>query len=340
MSPLRVRPRYERVAWLCGAVSLAVAAAAAAAPAAGAGAAAEPGAALDLAAYQKEIAAWRADRIAGLRRPDGWLSDVGRFRLDEGENRVGSDPAARVVLPAGEAPAFVGTLVRHGEAVTLVPAPGLTAALSAERHQNGDHGLLAPAPPGGVFTGPLALAIDDSEKGPMVVHLGSLSIYVIKRFDNLIARVKDAKAPAIAAFKGIDDFPVRADWRLEARWETYKAPKPVTITNVLGEAEQVPPSGAVVFERGGRTYRLDAFEESGGRLFVIFGDRTNGFETYGGGRFIDTDAPKDGRVVIDFNQAYNPPCALSTFAVCPLPPPQNRLPLEVAAGEKTYRHSE
>ncbi len=133
-----------------------------------------------------------------------------------------------------------------------------------------------------------------------------------------------AKRPIRAAFVG--------------RYERYNPPKPVNITNVAGDSFDQPAAGAVAFERAGKTWRLDAFEEGDGRLFIVFGDQTNAFETYGGGRFLDTDAPAgDGRVVIDFNKAYNPPCALSTYALCPLPPRQNRLPLAVQAGEKTFR---
>jgi uncharacterized protein (DUF1684 family) len=320
-------PRRLAPALLCWAAPLAL----------GAAAAAPLGAPPpDPAAYQKEVETWRAHRIASLKRQDGWLSDVGRFRLEEGENLVGSDPSSQVVLPAGKAPAFAGTLVRHGDAVKFLPAPG-TATLTAEHHRMGDHGQIDPAPAGAPVVGPLALSDDNAEEGPTVVHVGSISFYVIRRFDKLLVRVKDAQAPAIAAFQGIDDFPVSLDWRVVARYEPYNPPKPVTITNVLGETEEAGAAGAVVFQHGGQTLRIDAFEESGGRLFIIFGDQTNAFETYGAGRFIDTDqAPKDGRVVVDFNKAFNPPCALSAHAVCPLPPKQNRLPLQVKAGEKTY----
>jgi uncharacterized protein len=300
-------------------------------------AAAPESAPLDPASYQKEIETWRAQRIADIKRQDGWLSYIGRFGLEEGESRIGSDPAAQVVLPAGKAPRLVGTLVRHGDSVTFVPAPGLAASLTAERHLPADHGLLAPAPAGAALTGPLALTYDGSAEQPTVVHVGTISFFVIQRLDQWIVRIQDSQAPALATFKGIDTFPVRADLRVVASYEPYNPPKPIPITTVVGEAETWGATGAVVFERDGKTYRLDAVEESGGRLFIVFGDKTNGFETYGAGRFLDTEGPQDGRVVVDFNKAYNPPCAISTYAVCPLPPPQNRLQLRVTAGEKTIR---
>ncbi len=321
------RPPAFAIALLCGAPLFAPGVAAA-----------QQGAPPDPAAYQQEIEAWRANRVASLKQDQGWLADAGRFRLDEGESRVGSDPASRVLLPSGRAPAFAGTLARHGDAVTFVPAPGLAPPPTAERHQNGDHGALLAAPAGGAFAGSLVLADDSTEGGPTVVHLGAISFYVIRRFDKMIVRVKDAQAPAIAAFQGIDNFPLRADWRVQARFEPYKPPKPLTITNVVGEIDDGLVPGAVVFDHDGHSYRLDAFDEADGRLFIVFGDQTNAFETYGAGRFLDAEKPaKDGRLILDFNKAYNPPCAISTYAVCPLPPRQNRLPVQVQAGEKTFR---
>ncbi len=128
-----------------------------------------------------------------------------------------------------------------------------------------------------------------------------------------------------------------SEWRLEARFVPHDPPRKVEIPTVLGTtSEQVSP-GEVVFEAAGETYRLEALEGGDdGELFLIFGDRTNGEETYGGGRFLYTEAPGDGRVVVDFNKAYSPPCVFSPYATCPLPPPQNRLPIPVRAGEKTY----
>jgi uncharacterized protein (DUF1684 family) len=280
---------------------------------------------IDPAAYQKEIESWRAERVTGLKRGDGWLALVGLFWLDEGANRFGSDPGGRVLLPEGKAPALAGTLVRHGDTVTVQPAPGLDPPLQAE----GDTKPL---------TAPLDIGGDNAKGGPTVLHLGSLSFYVIKRGDKVGIRVKDAKAPALAAFKALDDFPVRRDWRVVAHFEPYQPAKPIPISNVLGQTDNQPSPGAVVFERDGKSYRLDALQESAdGKLFLIFADQTNGHETYGAGRFLDTDmAPKDGKVVVDFNKAYNPPCAFSAFATCPLPPPQNRLAVRVEAGEKKF----
>lgn len=269
------------------------------------------------AAHRQEVEAWRQERDAGLRKEDGWLSLAGLFWLDEGENRFGSDPAARVVLPAGKVPATAGTLVRKGETVTLRAAPGAKVTHDGKPVTEMTLGT-------------------DAEGKPVVVELGPVSFFVIQRGDRVGVRVRDKENPALASFQGMDHFPIDHSWRVEARFEPYRPAKSIPIPNVLGQVTDTPSPGAVVFERDGRSYRLDAIEGGEDSLFLIFADQTSGKETYGAGRFLDTEAPKDGRVVLDFNKAYNPPCALTPYATCPLPPPQNRLALRVEAGEKTF----
>ena len=128
-------------------------------------------------------------------------------------------------------------------------------------------------------------------------------------------------------------------WRFDARFDAYDPPQDRSrFRTSSGSTEQEKSPGAVVFQFGGKEYRIDAVKEAGSEdLFLIFGDQTNGFETYGGGRFLYAAPPdKDGQVVVDFNKAYNPPCVFTPYATCPLPPAQNRLPLRVEAGEKRY----
>jgi uncharacterized protein len=301
-------------------LALAVALLAAPRPGLPAEAPAQP-AAVD-AAYQKEIDAWRRERVEELKKEDGWLTLVGLFWLQEGENRFGSDPGKnRVIFPAGKAPAMAGTFLRQGDAVQVRIEPGVEITVDGK-----------PLPPGT----PTPLKADTTGE-PTVLHLGSLSFHVIKRGDRMGIRAKDSKSPALAAFHGLDDFSVDPAWRVVARFEPYTPAKKVPIPNVLGMVTDTPSPGAVVFERGGKTYRLDALQDSPeGGLFLIFADPTNGHETYGAGRFLSTDPPKDGKVVVDFNKAYNPPCAFTSFATCPLPPAQNHLALRVEAGEKRF----
>jgi uncharacterized protein (DUF1684 family) len=269
--------------------------------------------------YQHEIAAWRQDRDKGLRAEDGWLTLVGLYWLDEGENPFGSDARNKVILPEGKGPAVAGTLVRHGKEVQVRVAPG--ANVTAD---------------GKPVTEPLTLSGDGKEK-PTVLHLGSVSFFVIQRGDKVGVRMKDSQSPALTAFRGLDYFPLQPAWRVEARFEPYKPAKKIPIANVLGQVSDEDSPGAVVFDWQGKTYRMDALpgDDKGG-LFLIFADQTNGKETYGAGRFLDAEPPKDGKVVVDFNTAYNPPCAFTAFATCPLPPAQNRLGLRVEAGEKKY----
>jgi hypothetical protein len=271
------------------------------------------------AGYEQEVAAWHRERIAGLKREGGWLSLVGLFWLDEGENRFGSSAGNKVIFPEGSAPAVAGTFERHGKEVRVHAAPG--AALTHDGQPVTD----------------LVLTSGDDSARPVELALGSLRFFIIQRGDRVGVRVKDSKSPTLAAFKDIDTYPARPAWRFDARFEPYDPPKKLSIPNVLGQVEESPSKGAVVFEKDGRTYRLDALaDDKDGSLFIIFGDTTNGHETYGAGRFLDTAAPRDGKVVVDFNKAYNPPCAFTAFATCPLPPKDNKLALRVEAGEKKY----
>jgi hypothetical protein len=272
----------------------------------------------DPEAYRKEIEAWRKERFDGLKSEEGWLTLVGLYWLKPGENRFGSDPGNAVILPPGKAPALAGVLTRDGDKVSVRVEPGV--ALTADGKE------LSPG---------TSLEVNAGGK-PTIFKLGSLTFFVIQRGDRLGVRIKDSENPLRASFQGLDNYPIRPEWRVVARFEPYKDKK-IPIANIIGQVEDNPSPGAVVFNWKGKTYRIDALEGSPeGGLFLVFGDATNGKETYGAGRFLDTDPPKDGKVVVDFNTAYNPPCAFTAFATCPLPPPQNKLPIRIEAGEKKF----
>lgn len=269
--------------------------------------------------YRAEIENWRAARIRRLTADDGWLSVVGLWWLEEGENPVGSDRTSRVSLPAERAPARLGTIrLTQGKAQFTV-APGVQVSHDEKP----------------VTT--IGLASDVDGDATVLEH-GTLSFYLIRRGERLGVRVKDSAAPARKAFHGIDSYRVDPRWRLPARFVPYQPKKSIPIPNVLGTFTQEPSPGAVAFTIGGKEYRIDAVDEEGeDDLFLIFGDRTNGTGTYGAGRFLYAPRPgPDGKTVVDFNKAYNPPCAFTPYATCPLPPPQNRLPVPVEAGEKRY----
>ena len=267
-------------------------------------------------AYQKEVETWRQQRIENLKREDGWLTLVGLYWLHTGANRFGSDPLNHIILP-GKVPPHAGNLALEGKTVKLTPWRGG----AARRRQAGD---------------PRMILNSDVTGKPTVVQLGSISFYVIQREEKIGVRIKDKASPLLTSFKGLDNYPLSPDWRVVARFEPARDKK-IAIANVLGQVADQKSPGSVVFDRGGKTYRLDALEGGPkGELFLIFGDQTNGKETYGAGRFLETEAPKGGKVVVDFNTAYNPPCAFTAFATCPLPPAENKLAIKVEAGEKKF----
>jgi len=269
--------------------------------------------------FEASLAAWKSGRAERLRQPDGWLTVVGLSWLRPGENAVGSGPEAAVRLPAERAPGRLGTIRLDGTRATFTAAPGV-AVTEAGRPVS-----------------EIALASDADPAGATRLEHGSLSFYLIARGDRLGVRVKDARAAALAAFQGLDYYPADRRWRIEGRFEPAPPGSRLEIPDSTGGSQSIDQPGWVSFELGGGTHRLIAFDDTGdGRLFFVFGDRTNGRETYGGGRFLYSDPPRDGRVVLDFNRAYNPPCVFTPWATCPLPPPGNRLPVAIEAGEKKY----
>ena len=272
-------------------------------------------------AYASEIDAWKAKRLAALRSDDGWLTVVGLFWLSEGANAVGSARDAVAVLPQHDGlPAKVGTLRLAGTKLSFEPAPGADVRIAGQPARSGE-------------------IRSDAADEPTILSIGSVRFYVIERDHRFAVRVKDTASAARREFHGITYFKTDPSWRIDARFEPYDPPRSIPIPNVLGHADSESSPGAIVFTRDGKTYRLDAVLERGETdYFVIFGDRSNGADTYGAGRFLYVAPPVGGRTVIDFNKAYNPPCVFTPYATCPLPPPQNKLPIRVEAGEKQYAH--
>lgn len=255
------------------------------------------------AGYSAEIAEWRRQREAGLRRDGGWLTVTGLFWLREGANRFGTSAGNEVVLPAGPAQAGVFEL-RHGKVTAQV---------------NGSSREVRP----------------DSDD---LVTVGRLRLYVIQRGDRFAIRLKDPDSQYLRDFQGLQYFPAREEYRVTARF--VAEPRKIPIANIVGQTELDDSPGYVVFQLQGREFRLyPVLEEPGAKeLFFIFRDQTAGKETYGAGRFLYSGLPKDGKVVLDFNRAYNPPCAFTPYATCPLPPAENRLSARIEAGEKKYGH--
>lgn len=264
----------------------------------------------------KATLAWRADREKKLKGEDGWLTLVGLEWLSEGEQLAGSAPGSAVALPP-PAPARAGVFTLKGKQVSFQPAEGASATVNGKPFAGG----------------PLKA---DAEGDPDVLRFGSLKVFAIVRGDKVGLRMKDPEAQSRRAFHGLSAYDVSPAWRVEATWEaTPGATLPVP--NVLGQVEQLPSPGVAVFTIDGKTHRLrPVLEDPEGPLFFIFGDETNKTDTYGAGRFLYAELPKDGKVTLDFNKAVNPPCAFTSFATCPIPPKENRLALKVTAGERRY----
>jgi uncharacterized protein (DUF1684 family) len=270
-------------------------------------------------AYTAEIEQWRRGREARLRSDDGWLSLAGLFWLKEGENTVGAGPSNDIVLPKGSAPERLGVLEFRNSAISFRSAPGASVTV------NGSPATSAALKP-------------DSSNSPDVLRAADLTLYVIQRGDRYGIRLKDKNSEARRMFTGLKYFPVNPEYRVSARFVAYSPAKLIAIPNILGQVEQDPSPGYVVFKLHGQELRLDPITEDDS-LFFIFKDATSGKQTYPPGRFLNTDMPRNGEVVLDFNKAYNPPCVFTPYATCPLPPEQNKLPIAVEAGELRYgRH--
>ncbi|HEY8681949.1 MAG TPA: DUF1684 domain-containing protein [Rhodanobacter sp.] len=274
------------------------------------------------ATYEQQIRQWRRGRIERLTAADGWLSLVGLDWLKRGDNRIGTASGNDIVLKAG--PAHLGTLT-WGQDDTL------RIALAKDSGATIDGKAVAESP-----------LIDDAhvigDAAPTLVSFGAANFSVIDRDGRKALRVKDSDAATRRDFLGIDYFSIDPSWHIVADWVPFNPPHKLEIGSVIGTIDKVDVPGKALFQRDGHSYELLPYqEEPGGELFFVIADRTSGKQTYGAARFLYAALPKDGKVILDFNEAYNPPCAFTPFATCPLAPPENRLDLSVTAGEKKYR---
>ncbi|HET8819330.1 MAG TPA: DUF1684 domain-containing protein, partial [Xanthomonadaceae bacterium] len=272
------------------------------------------------AAFEAGQQAWRTTRRERLLEPDGWASLVGLHWIEPGAHRVGSDEDNGIRIAMG--PAHLGVLRNDDGAVVFDPADGAVVHLDD-------------AP----ITGATPLKTDAQPGGPGVLSFdgGKGQATVIERDDRLALRVRHAEAPTRTGFTGLEYWPGGRDWVVDARFVPHPEGRTIEIANIIGSLDDTPNPGVVVFQRDGREYRIEALDEGGDELFLIFADRTSGHGSYSAGRYLYIPRPgADGRVTVDFNHAYNPPCAFTAFATCPLPPPENRLDLAITAGEKAY----
>ena len=268
------------------------------------------------AAYQQSFDKWKAELMDDLKQ--NWLSLAGLFWLKPGENKFGSDAKNDIVFPKG--PGYSGSFFLTGKDVSVKLAPDA-------------HVTLAGKP---VTTSKLEA---DVSGHPTVLDMGSLRFLVIVRGQRVGIRLKDIESEAARNFRGLTFFPLDMNYRVTAKFEPAEGKKTVDVPSVLGDVNATPVAGTVVFQLNGQELRLtDLGGDPANGLFFVFSDPTSKTDTYPGGRFLDTDPVVNGTVVLDFNRAHSPPCAVTAYATCPLAPKENRLQMAIPVGEK-YDHA-
>ncbi len=278
---------------------------------------------MEQAAFVKQQQEWRAERLAKLTSPDGWTSLVGLHVLEPGAHRLGSAADNGIRLAMG--PAHLGILTVEKDALHFAAEAGVEVKVDEVQ-----------------VPGNVPVRDDTAADGPSRISFdgGKGVATVIVRGGGHRLRVKHAGAGTRTQFEGLDYWTGSRDWQVDARFIANPPGTTMPIANIIGSIDEMANPGVLEFQRNGKTFRLEALDEGEGTLFLVFADRTSGHGSYGAGRFIDAPMPDaQGHVVIDFNQAYNPPCAFTPFATCPLPPPENRLDLAVEAGERAYPKS-
>ena len=267
--------------------------------------------------YISQIKLWHQKRIENLKKENGWLNLIGLFWLKDGKNTFGTNPQNDIVFPKGKAPGKIGVFILKDSTVTVK----INRGVEVKYNNRPIHEM--------------KLKTDLSGE-PTELTIGFLRWFIIKRGEKYGVRLRDLNAELLSDFKGIDTYPINEDWKIIAKFEPYDPPKSISIPTIIGTIDEDIAPGALVFEKNGKQYKLDPVVE-GNQFFIIFADETSGEETYGAGRFLYSSMPDSaGNVILDFNKAYNPPCAFTPYATCPLPPKQNYLKLKVTAGEKKY----
>ena len=263
-------------------------------------------------AYRAEIDNWHKSRLENLKAPDGWLSLAGLYWLHEGPNSFGSDTANDIIFPQ-KAPGFIGIIDQTGDSTFLrsVFQPMTINGIPARQQR----------------------LHDDASQHPDLMTLNSLAWLIIKRGNRFGIRLRDYDSPMRDSLTAIPYFETKERWRVIATFEPYEKPETLKVQTVIGTEEENTVPGRLTFRIRGRKHVLYPFD-AGNDFFIVFGDQTNGNETYPAGRFLYTSLPDaQNNVIIDFNRAYNPPCAFTPFATCPLPIRKNILPVRIEAGE-------
>lgn len=257
----------------------------------------------------------REDRFKNTER--GWLGLVGLYWLRDGENKIGSDSSNDIILPP-VAPSYIGIVQYNNGVATFRAARGMPIYCNGKKIS-------------------LKTLVADIYDDADFLQVGDLTFVLLERANRHLIRVWDKQSKLRKEFTGFKQYPVNPKYRIEAQYTPYDTPKLVSIQDVIEIYHEVPVQGYVTFEWDGVEHRMEAMVDEEEYMRLDFRDETNGDTTYIGGRFLVVEMPEEGKVVIDFNRAYNPPCAYTDYATCPLPPLENRLPIRIEAGEKAYR---
>lgn len=269
------------------------------------------------AKYISDIIAWKEKRINSLKSENGWLNLTGLYWLKNGENRFGGSKDNDIIFSDKGTPAYIGKFILKDSIVTVQIDPSVEVTTKGEKVNN-------------------VTMINDRHENLTVMEFGSLRWFVIKRGERYGIRLRNLKSPLVTDFPGIESYPINDNWKIEAAFNPYNPEKEISVPNILGEIEIEKSPGYLSFVKDNKEFKLDVLD-AGKSYFVIFADMTSGKETYGAGRFLYVDKPdSSAKIFIDFNKAYNPPCAFTKYATCPLPPKQNHIKLEITAGEKNF----
>ena len=265
------------------------------------------------------LAKFRAERVEVLTRDTGWFTVAGLHFLNQGDNRVGSDPSNDIVLDFASVPKHVGVITVSGTAVRIRAADGQTLLINdTQRTESELHGAFDQQPTD-------------------TVHFGPVSFFVHYSGPRLALRVRDQDSALRKNFRGLRWYEPNPAFRAVGTFTPYPERRVVQIPNILGDIEPFNAVGTVAFEIGGQRHTVEAWGNVK-RLWIVFRDQTSRSDTYPSARFLYTPPVDGDRVVIDFNYAQNPPCAYNPYTTCPLPPVQNRLPVAIEAGEKRYSY--
>jgi uncharacterized protein (DUF1684 family) len=265
--------------------------------------------------YETSIKQWQQQRIESLKAEDGWLNLAGLYWLEEGKNTLGSNDKNTILFPADHSDAFVGTVTLNKGTVhfTVAPPSVVKTASTTVTH----------------------VQVFPYKDNPVVLAHQSLRWFVIQRGAKYAIRLRDLENPILKEFKGIETFPIDEKWKIKAQFVPTVGRK-IKILDVTGRIFEEESPGKLIFKINGGTYSLETTGTKA-QLFIVFGDATNNLDTYGGGRFLEVDAPlEDGSIYLDFNKAYNPPCAFTPYATCPLPTKENKLKVAISAGEQFH----